>query len=400
MSSMDELEISAVDDIRTVSKADWDALLLPSDQPFLRFDWLASLEEAGCIRPEVGWMPYHLLVREQGKLVAAAPMYVKGNSEGEFVFDHGWARYAGALGVPYYPKLIGAVPFTPATGRRLLIAPGQDKAKLSRLLLRAIPALAARLELSSAHVLFVDEEDKGALEEAGYAVRVGVQFHWRNQGYRSYDDFLATFNAKRRHQLRRERREVEQSGVVTRTHRGDEITDEVLDAMYGFYVAGIERHYPWGRQYLNKRFFELVRERMGDALAIVLAREGGRPIAGTFNVEGGGKLYGRYWGASDHRPFLHFHVCYYHAIEECILRGLGAFEPGAGGEHKLPRGFDPALTYSGHFLRERRLDRAIRQFVLDEREAIVAEVERDDLSCARAWLCRRRRCRTARACAT
>jgi uncharacterized protein len=374
MATEDELVISAVDDIRSIPKAAWDALLSPADTPFVRHDWLASLEEAGCVRAEAGWMPYHLTARRGEQLVAAAPLYVKGTMEGEFVFDHAWAQYAARIGVKYYPKVIVAVPFTPATGRRLLVAPGEDRPKRSALLLRALPALVERLGVSSAHVLFANDEDRASLEKAGYAVRAGVQYHWRNRGYATYDDFLATFNSKRRHQLKRERREVEQSGIVTTSYSGAAITDEVLSAMVGFYIAGVERHFPWGRQYLNEQFFSLVRERMPESLDIVLAREGGRPIAGTFNVQGGGKLYGRYWGASDHRPFLHFHVCYYHAIEQCILRKLDAFEPGAGGEHKLPRGFDPTLTHSGHLLVDRRLDRAIRQYVADEREAIEREL--------------------------
>jgi predicted N-acyltransferase len=366
----ERIEISTTDDIRSVAAHEWDGLLGPTDTPFVKHAWLRSLEEAGCVRPEAGWRPCHLLVRKNGALIAAAPAYLKGHTEGEFVFDHAWAQAAPRFGVDYYPKLIVAVPFTPATGRRLLAREDADRG----LLVEAIRVASDKMELSGAHVLFPREEDGALLEEAGYDRRRGVQFQWFNQGYRSYEDFLGTFNAKRRHQLRRERREVEQSGVVTETYRGAEITDEVLEAMVRFYVKGVEAHFPWGRQYLNRRFFELVRERMGEHLDIVLARDGGRPIAGCFNVASKERLYGRYWGCDEPRPFLHFHVCYYHSIEQCIARGVQVFEPGAGGEHKLPRGFDPVLTSSLHHLRDRRFGAAIRDYLLRERAALEAEV--------------------------
>jgi predicted N-acyltransferase len=373
---MDEerIEISTCEDIRQVSADAWDALLTPEDTPFVRHAWLRSLEDAGCVRPEVGWRPCHLLVRRSGTLVAAAPAYLKANTEGEFVFDHGWAQAAPRFGVRYYPKLIVAVPFTPATGRRLLTRDDQ----LRGLLAHAIRAVSDRLGLSGAHVLFPDERDRNILEGSDFALRHGVQFHWVNRDYKSYDDFLATFNSKRRHQLRRERREVEASGVVTTTYRGPEITDEVLGAMFRFYRKGVEAHFPWGRQYLNERFFELVRERMAEHLEIVLARDGGRPIAGCFNVAGGGRLYGRYWGCDEPRPFLHFHVCYYHSIEQCILRGVRVFEPGAGGEHKMPRGFEPTVTASAHHLRDTRFNAAIRDYLIRERAAIAEELGRGE----------------------
>lgn len=365
-------EISTADSLADVTAAEWDGLLDADDTPFVRHAWLRSLEEAGCVEPEGGWRPCHLLLRQDGVLRGAAPAYLKGNTEGEFVFDHGWAQAAPRFGVRYYPKLIVAAPFTPATGRRLLVRRGDEAA--AKLLAQGIRAVSDQLGLSGAHTLFTHDSDRPALEEAGFAQRHGLQFHWFNRGYATYDDFLGSFNAKRRHQLRRERREVEQSGVVTTTYRGRDITDEVMDAMFRFYVKGVEAHYPWGRQYLNRTFFELVRERMGAHLDIVLARDQGRPIAGCFNVAGAGRLYGRYWGCDEPRPFLHFHVCYYHSIEQCIERGYQVFEPGAGGEHKLPRGFDPTLTVSAHHLRNRRFDEAIRDFLVRERAAVAAEL--------------------------
>jgi uncharacterized protein len=371
-----DLELSTTSSLRMVSAAEWDALLTDADTPFVRHGFLWSLEEAGCVGAELGWLPQHLLVREEGKLVAAMPLYVKGTSRGEYVFDHSWERFAARLGVRYYPKLVSAVPFTPQTGRRLLVHPDADRPTLSRVLAAGVRGIVERLELSGAHVLFPSEADAAALEKSGFALRHGVQFHWHNRGYRTYDDFLASFNAKRRHQLKRERREVEASGIVTRTYRGKEIEERTLDAWEAFYDATVERFSPYTEKYLNRRFFELVIERLGDAIEIVVAKDGDRPVAGAFNMSGGGRMYGRLWGALEARPFLHFHVCYYHPIEECIRRGLSGFEPGTqGGSHKMPRGFEPTLTWSMHTLRDPRIDRAVREFLVGEREALRRAIE-------------------------
>jgi predicted N-acyltransferase len=378
MTRSHDVEISTSGDLSTVSAAEWDALITETDSPFVRYAWLKSLEDAGCVTPDVGWMPQHVLVRREGKLVAAAPAYVKGNSEGEFVFDYQWERFAERIGVQYLPKLIVAVPFTPATGRRLLVSPSEPREMYARVLGKGIHAVAQKLGVSSAHVLFPNDEDVESLSITGYARRDGIQFHWRNQGYQTYADFLASFNSKRRHQLKRERREVEESGIVVRTFRGKDIGEEELDAMERFYLDTVDKHYPWTRRYLNRRFFELVIERMGDAIEIVLAKEGARYIAGAFNVSGGKRLYGRYWGATETRPFLHFHVCYYHSIDECIQRGIEVFEPGAGGEHKLPRGFSPTATHSAHLLFDPRLDVAIRQHLVAERKAVAEMIERGE----------------------
>ena len=370
----DALTLELADGVQSIAQAEWDALVAPEDGPFTRWAWLASLEQAGCVRPEVGWLSRPLVVRRGDRLVAALPLYLKGNSEGEFVFDHSWARFAQRLRVEYYPKLLSAVPFTPATGRRLLVRSDEDRAVLAPLLARGLQAAVREMDVSSAHLLFANEDDAAVLEQAGLAPRVGVQFHWENKGYSTYDDFLATFNSKRRHQLKRERRMVRESGVVVTTHRGRDISEEVLDAMERFYLASVEKFSPWTRQYLNRPFFEKVIERMPDAIEIVIARDGDRAIAGAFNVCGGNRLFGRYWGALEERPFLHFDVCYYHSIEQAILRKLDAFEPGAGGEHKLPRGFVPTRTRSFHVLKDARLDTAIRDFVQEERAAIEREL--------------------------
>ncbi|HEU4405146.1 MAG TPA: GNAT family N-acetyltransferase [Polyangiaceae bacterium] len=372
------LTLRVLDRIADLPQPAWDALVGPDDSPFVRYAWLATLEEAGCIEPRLGWRASHLTLWRGERLVAAAPAYLKGNSEGEFVFDHGWARAAAQARIKYYPKLIVAVPFTPATGARLLVPPGPDREALQVALAAGARKVAEELGLSGVHVLFAQPGEVAALEAAGLALRYGVQFHWKNRGYGSYDDFLATFNAKRRHQLKRERRESLASGLRYETLRGRDLSPEAKGAMLRFYQGTADRYYPWTRRYLTDRFFELAYERMPESVEVVLASDGGRPIAGAFNVAGSGRLYGRYWGADEARPFLHFHVCYYHSIEDCIARGLAVFEPGAGGEHKLPRGFEPTLTYSAHALTDPRLDDAVRRHLEAEREAVQRSIEQGD----------------------
>lgn len=314
-------------------------------------------------------------MRRGGELVAAAPAYVKGNHEGEFVFDHAWHRFASRIGVRYLPKLLVAVPFTPATGPRLLVREGEPPS-VRGALAHALIDVARELDLSGLHALFVDDRDLAALDAAGCATRLGVQFQWHGAAYASYDAWLSTFNAKRRHQLKRERRLVAESGVSVRTYGGGEVGRRELDAMEEFYLSTVERFSPWTRQYLNRPFFDHVARTLPHALEIVLAEDGGRPIAGAFNVRGTDTLWGRYWGATEERPFLHFEVCYYHSIERAIALGLARFEPGAGGEHKLPRGFVPTVTKSAHWLAEPRLFGPVRDFLDDERRAVLAEVAR------------------------
>jgi predicted N-acyltransferase len=327
-------------------------------------------------------MPCHLTLSKQGKLLAAAPAYVKENSEGEFVFDHGWASFAeGRLGLRYYPKLVVAVPFTPATGPRLLVRAGESEPALLAALAEGLDRLTERLDVTSAHVLFPSEPQIEPLVAAGLAHRVGLQYHWRNHDYGSFDDYLGRFNSKRRNQIRREVRAPEEQGLVLETLGGRDLGPELVDMVYDFYVSTVNKYY-WGRQYLNRAFFEELCARAPDSMLVVLARERAskRPIAGAFNLLGRRALYGRYWGATDERPFLHFNVCYYRGIAECIQRRLTLFEPGAGGEHKLARGFEPTVTHSAHHLADKRLDRAVRDFVEREREAVyrhVAEYAKD-----------------------
>jgi len=360
------VEVETLSGVRELPAAEWNALV-GEGSPFLEWEWLASLEDAGCVGGASGWAPRPLVARERGRLVAAVPLYVKTHSEGEFVFDWGWADAAERAGIPYYPKLLVGVPFTPVTGARFLVAPGEPRARWVERLGGALVSLCRDSELSGVHVNFCREDEIEPLRAQGFELRIGVQYHWHNQGYASLDDWLARFRSKRRNQIRRERREVAEQGVAVATLAGGEIPDALFEPMFRFYLATV-RGRVWGRQYLNRRFFALLRERFRERLCFVVASAGGEPIAGTLNVAKGEALYGRYWGATRDVRNLHFEVCYYAAVEHCIARGLARFEPGAGGDYKQARGFDGQPTWSLHWLAEPRLRAAVARFLADERE--------------------------------
>jgi predicted N-acyltransferase len=373
-------EVRTHGSLRELGEAAYRALCDETTPPFLRFEWLDALERTGCVVPKRGWLPLHLGIYRRGVLVGAAPAYVKGNSEGEFVFDHAWARFAEAeLGVAYYPKLILAVPFTPATGPRLLVRPGTPKEPLLGVLCRSLAGVCREGRLSSAHVLFPSEEEALAHVEHGLLARHGVQFHWSNPGYASFDDFLARFVSKKRNQIRRESRELAERGIEIEVLSDKTLGPEHADFIYDFYVATVDK-FPWGRRYLNRAFFEQVTSSMPQYLHVVAARERGaeRRLGAAFNLLGKNRLYGRYWGALAEVPFLHFNVCFYKGIEEAIERKLGGFEPGAGGEHKVARGFEPTVTHSSHYLADRRLRDALARHLVAERTAVdehVSEAE-------------------------
>jgi predicted N-acyltransferase len=366
--------------LRALGQETYESVLPPDRPPFLSFAWLDALERTGCVGEGRGWLPQHVSLHENGQCVAVAPAYVKTNSEGEFVFDYAWARHSeGVLRAPYYPKLVLAVPFTPATGPRILVRPGVDAARVLGAFARAIPELCGALQVSGAHVLFLPAQQSAELSRLGYAERRGVQFHWENPGYGSFDDFLSRMNSKKRNQLKRERREMHDRKVELRALSGRELTPELVDFVFDFYLSTVEK-FAWGRQYLCRELFEEVAKTMPDELHVVVARQHGKPVGGAFNFLGRDALYGRYWGATHEVPFLHFNVCFYFGIEECIRRGLKKFEPGAGGEHKVARGFEPTVTFSSHVLRHPVLDRAVREFLEREREAVdrhVAEARRE-----------------------
>ena len=373
-------EVRTHGSIRELGESAYRALLDATTPPFLRFEWLDALERTGCVTPKRGWLPLHVGIYREGALVAAAPAYVKGNSEGEFVFDHAWARFAEAeLGVAYYPKLIVAVPFTPATGPRLLVQAGAPREELAAVLCQGLAGICREGKLSSAHVLFPSPTEAALYAEQGLLARHGVQFHWQNPGYASFDDFLSRFNSKKRNQIRRERRELDDRGIELEVLSDKTLGPEHADFIYDFYVVTVDK-FPWGRRYLNRAFFEQVCSSMPDALHVVAATERGgkRRLGGAFNLLGRERLFGRYWGALADVPFLHFNVCFYKGIEEAIARKLGGFEPGAGGEHKVARGFEPTVTHSVHYLADRRLREALARHLVAERTAVdehVSEAE-------------------------
>ena len=369
----DQAEIVIVERLRDITRDDWNALLRPDDSPFLDWDWLAAMEESKSATRATGWAPCHVIVRigPDRRIAAACPLYLKSHSQGEFVFDHGWADAAERAGLRYFPKLLAGVPFTPHTGRRFLVAPGYDRFKMVQTLGRAIVQLCADNKLSSVHVNFCDADEASALTELGFLERLGYQYHWRNTGFASFDDYLAQLKSKRRYAVRHERGALGEQGIEVRALSGDEIPNGLFAPMFKIYLSTIEKLY-WGRQYLTREFFNLMRDNFKRHLCFVCAWRGQELVAGTFNVEKAGVLYGRYWGAFEEVKYLHFNVCYYAAIEHCIGRGNIRFEPGAGGEYKWLRGFDPALTRSMHFLAHPGLSKAVGNFLAHERRDVQA----------------------------
>src|SRR5437868_2243480 len=367
--------LSALDD---VPRHDWDALLSPRSTPFLRHAWLEALEKTGCVASRSGWTPRHLTLWRRGKLIAAAPAYARDDSDGDFGRDWDLASTAAGARIRYYPKLALTVPFTPCTGERILVAPGEDRADCVRHLLQGARELCEREGYGTWQVLFPDQESARELEGAGLALRVSFQFHWTNDGYRSMDDFLARFNAKRRHMLRREMAAPAGQGIQIRTIRGEELAADPARwarAAHALHRSTVDK-LMWGRRWLNEKFYLRAFAGMPECMELVAAFRGGELVAGAFNVAGGGRLYGRYWGCLEEHPFLHFNVCYYHSIAECIARGTRVFEGGAGGEHKLARGFLPSLTWSAHSFLDARLDRGVRDHLRAETTARTESVRR------------------------
>lgn len=371
MSEALPLQLKVHTAVSDIPEATWNALVEhdPWAVPFMEWRWLESLEASGSVCPDSGWHPRHLALWRGNRLIAAAPAYLKEDSYGEFVFDWSWASAADRLGVAYYPKLVLATPYTPATGRCILVAKGEDRPAREAELLRGAVEFARSENLSSVHALFPTADEVETFAAQGFGIRHGVQYHWQNTGYATFEDFLARFHSKRRNQLRRERKAPAEQGVRLRTVRGDALAGVDPKLVHDLYISTVDRHV-WGRRYIQPEFFERALARFRHRVELVLAEREGRVIAGTFNVAGPDVLYGRYWGCFEELPFLHFNTCLYHPVEDAIARRLKRFEPGAGGEHKLVRGFEPRLTYSAHWLFHPTLDRAVRDFLAHERTAI------------------------------
>ena len=359
------IAVAVLSSLKEVSAAEWDACAGP-DNPFVSHAFLSALEESGSADAKSGWLPQHLAIRDgEGRLAAAAPLYLKNHSYGEYVFDWGWADAYERAGGDYYPKLQCSVPFTPATGPRLLVRPDSDTETLEGALTAAMVQLASQSEVSSLHITFPTADEFQRFGEAGLLTRVGLQFHWTNQDYRSFDDFLERLTSRKRKAIKKERRKVADSGIKLRVLTGDDIQERHWAAFYHFYLATIDKK--WSQAYLTREFFFLLGERMADKVALVIAEDGGDLVAGALNLIGGDTLYGRNWGCDGRYRFLHFEACYYQALEFAIEQGLARVEAGAQGEHKIQRGYLPVETYSAHWIGDAGFRSAVSQFLDRER---------------------------------
>ncbi|MDZ4060408.1 MAG: GNAT family N-acetyltransferase [Brevundimonas sp.] len=366
-------QIQVHNTIADIGREAWDACASPSGDPFLSFDFLDACEASGSAVPAEGWAGRHLSLRdEHNRVLGVMPLWLKGHSQGEYVFDHSWADAYQRAGGRYYPKLLAAVPFTPVTGPRFLAHPDADAATVRQALLQGAIALTERLGVSSLHVNFPTEDDWTAMGEAGLLQRQDMQYVWRNDGYATFDAFLAALSANRRKTIRRERREA-QAGLDIRVLTGADITEAHWDAFFGFYMDTGARK--WGRPYLTRDFFTRLGATMADRIALVMAFRDGVAIAGALNLIGRDALYGRQWGALEEVPFLHFELCYYQAIEFAISRGLSRVEAGAQGEHKIARGYLPSPVYSAHFIAEPALREPVARYLDGERPAVAAEIQ-------------------------
>jgi uncharacterized protein len=385
-----EITLEAVSSVSQIAAEEWDACANPAPaagcpdgsragskttfNPFVTHAFFSALETSGSANARTGWGARHLLARQDGVIAGIVPCYLKSHSQGEYVFDRGWADAYERAGGSYYPKLQASVPFTPATGPRLLVRNDVDKDEIQGALASGLVALCEATKASSAHVTFAREAEWKFLAAQGFLQRTDQQFHWHNQGYRSFDDFLATLNSRHRKAIKRERREAVVNGITIHPLTGSDITEEAWDAFFAFYMETGSRK--WGRPYLTRTFFSLVGQTMARDVLLVMARRNNRWIAGAINFIGSDTLFGRNWGAIEHHPFLHFEVCYYQAIDFAIARGLKTVEAGAQGEHKIARGYLPQTTYSAHFIADPSLRHAIKDYLKRER-AYVADIGRE-----------------------
>ena len=368
----DSATVRVVSGLAEIAAADWDACAGGAD-PFLSHAFLEALEASGSATAETGWLPQHLALEDdKGRLIGAAPLYLKSHSYGEYVFDWGWASAYERAGGRYYPKLQCSVPFTPVTGPRLLLRPDAPPAAADALI-AAMIELARRHKVSSLHVTFPRRSEWERFGAAGFLQRMGQQFHWENDGYGSFDDFLEALNSRKRKQIRRERRDALLGGIEIETLTGSAIEARHWDAFFRFYRSTSDRK--WGEAYLTRSFFDLIGARLAERIVLVMAKKSGRYVAGALNLIGGDTLYGRNWGCIGDFPFLHFEVCYYRAIDFAAARGLKRVEAGAQGQHKIQRGYLPAPTYSAHWIRDPGFAGAVADFLRRERHALAHEME-------------------------
>ncbi|MFN3320667.1 MAG: GNAT family N-acetyltransferase [Allorhizobium sp.] len=369
----DEVTIRVVRSFQEIPSSEWGLLSgasrsEPGYNPFTSHAFLSALEESGSATAETGWMGHHLLLEEEGRLLGAIPCYLKSHSQGEYVFDHGWADAFHRAGGRYYPKLQASIPFTPATGPRLLVRQGEDVARIQGLLAHGLQKVATELGISSAHVTFLPQGELSSLTEAQFLHRTDQQFHFINRGYANHEAFLAELSSSKRKNLRKERRAALENRVSIDWLTGADLTEDIWDQFFRFYIDTGSRK--WGRPYLTRLFYSLVGERMPDDILLVMAKRNGRYVAGAINFIGAEALYGRHWGCVEDHPFLHFEVCYHQAIDFALEKGLDRVEAGAQGEHKLARGYEPVLTHSAHFIAHPGLRRAVAEYLAHERREV------------------------------
>ncbi len=362
------LELQFIDSIHRVAADEWNAVA-GDDYPFLQHTFLAALEDSGATTAETGWLPQHLVIREGGVLCGLLPLYIKSHSYGEYVFDWAWADAYRRHGLEYYPKLLSAIPFTPATGPRLCLRDDLEADALYSVVVEQLQRRAQQLGASSAHVLFPDVNDAERWQRAGLLQRIGPQYHWFNRGYQGFDDFLATFSSRKRKNLRKERRTVVDQGLRLERLSGSDVSESQWRFFFHCYQMTYAKRSGHGG-YLSEAFFQAIARSMADRLLLVLAYEGDVPVAAALNFQGADTLFGRYWGCIREYDFLHFEACYYQGIEHCIEQGLSKFDPGAQGEHKIQRGFEPITTYSQHWLADASFSDAVARFLHTEQRHI------------------------------
>ena len=370
--------VAWINKIAEVPQSEWDALAMPLSTPFLEWEWLNNMETSGSVTAKAGWLPNHLTVWRERSLIAAAPLYIKGHSYGEFVFDHQWADLAQRIGVPYYPKLLGMSPFTPAEGYRFLIAPGEDEDKITDLMVDAIDVFCDRHRISGCHFLYSDPQWRLTMEQRGFTTWLHHSFIWQNLGFQTFDDYLGVFNANQRRNIKRERKAVEKADLRLQTLTGDEIPKSLFPMMYNFYADTCDKFGWWGSKYLTKRFFEQLHANYRHRVLFVAAysqKNNSQPIGMSFCLTKGDQLYGRYWGSFQEIDCLHFDACYYSPIEWAIAHNIQTFDPGAGGRHKKRRGFPATPNHSLHRFYNRRLDQILRPYISEVNELEQQEID-------------------------
>jgi predicted N-acyltransferase len=377
MGDGEQYTIRTINEISEVSSAQWDKCANPPEavyDPFLSHAFLDALEKSGSAVPQTGWAPYHVIMEDANdEVVGVVPLYAKGHSQGEYVFDYAWADAFERAGGSYYPKLLCGVPFTPCTGRRILSAPGDMQETVEAHLVATCIEVANRIDASSLHFNFLTEPQWTHLSTLGFLRRNDQQFHWESRGYESFDDFLATLSSKRRKNLKRERRLALENDIEIEWVTGADLSEVHWDAFYEFYIDTGSRK--WGTPYLHREFFTLITESMPDDVLLIMCKRDGRYVAGALNFIGGDTLFGRNWGCIEDHPFLHFEACYYQAIDFAISRGLSRVEAGAQGPHKLARGYMPKATYSAHWISNPSFRDAVERYLDEERTHVEREIE-------------------------